>query len=178
MTSSLDRNQWLAIGLLVIIVAAMRLLPHPDNVTPIGALGLFAGAVLPTRAAWLLPVAALLIGDAFTGFYELPAMALVYLGFAGSAVIGRVLLARSRTVSRVAGSALCSALFFFVVSNFAAWLLYYPPTWAGLVECYVAAIPYFGHSLFGDALYTALLFSAWAFFQRYHAAASREAPAR
>ncbi|MGM0632933.1 MAG: DUF6580 family putative transport protein [Pseudomonadota bacterium] len=176
MTSSLDRRQWFAIGLLIVIVAAMRLLPHPDNITPVGALGLFAGALLPGRTAWLLPIGALLVSDAIGGFYALPAMMLVYLGFAGSAVIGRLLLSRQRTPSRLAGSVLCSALFFFLVSNFAAWMLYYPPTWSGLIECYVSAIPYFGRSLFGDALYTALLFSAYAFFERHHAASARLAP--
>lgn len=172
MNASLDRHQWFAIGLLIVIVAAMRLLPHPDNITPVGALGLFAGAVLPGRTAWLLPIGALLIGDAISGFYVLPAMVLVYLGFAGGAVIGRLFLSRRRTLPRLAASILCSALFFFVVSNFAAWMLYYPPTWSGLVDCYVSAIPWFGRSLFGDALYTALLFSAYAFFERHHAASA------
>ena len=49
---------------------------------------------------------------------------------------------------------------FYVVSNFGVWLFdaMYAKSLAGLVECYVAAIPFFGNALAGDAFYTGLLF--------------------
>lgn len=164
---NMEKSQLLTIVALIVVVAAMRLLPHPMNVTPIGALGLFAGAMLPSRMAWLLPIAALLISDMISGFYALPAMALVYLGFYCSAVIGRVWLARERTLGRLVGAVLASATVFFVISNLSAWLMYYPRTLEGFVQCYISAIPFFGRSLFGDALYTTLLFGTYEFVRRY-----------
>lgn len=163
----MDKSQLWTVVALIIVVAAMRLLPHPMNVTPIGALGLFAGAMLPSRMAWLLPIAALLISDMVNGFYALPAMALVYLGFYCSAVIGRVWLARERTLGRLVSAVLASATVFFVISNLSAWLMYYPRTLDGFVQCYLSAIPFFGRSLFGDALYTTLLFGTYAFVRQY-----------
>lgn len=164
---NLDKSQLWTIVALIVVVAAMRLLPHPMNVTPIGALGLFAGAMLPHRMAWLVPVAALLVSDMISGFYALPAMVLVYLGFYCSATIGRVWLARQRSPGRLVGAVLASATVFFVISNLSAWLMYYPRTLEGFVQCYLSAIPFFGRSLLGDALYTTLLFGSYEFVRRY-----------
>ena len=164
---NMDKSQLLTIVALIVVVAAMRLLPHPMNVTPIGALGLFAGALLPHRMAWLVPVAALLVSDMISGFYALPAMALVYLGFYCSAAIGRVWLSQTRSPGRLVGAVLASATVFFVISNLSAWLMYYPRTLEGFVQCYLSAIPFFGRSLIGDALYTTLLFGSYEFVRRY-----------
>ena len=45
----------------------------------------------------------------------------------------------------VAGATLGGALIFFFVTNFADWYFFnmYAKNWQGLVDCYVAAIPFF-----------------------------------
>ncbi len=146
--------------LLILIVAFSRLVPHPLNFTPIGALGLFAGAYLLDRRSWMLPLCALLLSDFFIGFYEPVAMIFVYLGFALSAFLGRFLLSEKRVATRLGGAALCSAIMFFILSNFGTWLsgTLYPMSLAGLIQCYVMAIPFFGNTLLGDLFYTAMLF--------------------
>lgn len=48
------------------LVVLSAVLPHPDNVTPIGALGLFAGIYMRQRAFLLLPMIAALIADLTT----------------------------------------------------------------------------------------------------------------
>jgi hypothetical protein len=67
-------------------------------------------------------------------------------------------------VLRIAGAALASSVVFFVVTNFGVWVFgsRYPKTAAGLLACYVAAIPFFQNTLAGDALYTAVLFGGFA----------------
>ena len=85
-------------------------------------------------------------------------MAFVYAGFALSAVIGRLLLARKRTFTRFGSAVFINALIFYLVSNFPVWIVYYPNTMAGLVDCYVKGIPYFGYSLVGDSVFTVLIF--------------------
>src|SRR5262245_32453395 len=40
-----------------------RLAPHPPNAVPMGALALFAGACLPRKWAWLVPVAVFALTD-------------------------------------------------------------------------------------------------------------------
>ena len=44
---------------LIAVGAIYRLVPHPVNAVPMGALALFAGATLSRRWAWIVPVAAM-----------------------------------------------------------------------------------------------------------------------
>lgn len=148
---------------LVILVVVTRLLPHPMNFAPIGALGLFSGAYIMDRRAWLIPIAALLISDFFIGFYTPIIMLSVYVSFALSAILGRYVLSQKRSVIRIGGSAVASATILFVLSNFTLWStgLYYPLTVDGLMLCFIRAIPFYGYTLMGDCLYAAVLFGSY-----------------
>ena len=42
----------------------------------------------------------------------------------------------------------------------------YAHTAAGLIDCYVAALPFFRNTLFSDLVYTALLFGGFALLER------------
>jgi hypothetical protein len=152
--------------LLIAAVASLRLLPHPWNFTPIGALALFGGAMLrDKRAAFLLPLALLFAGDALLGFYRL--MPVVYGSFLLSVLIG-FLLRERRTAPRVAGAALLGAAQFYMLTNFAVWASggLYPRTAAGLAACYAAAIPFFRNTVASDLLCAGLLFGAFALAER------------
>lgn len=161
---------------LILLAVASRLLPHPPNFAPVAAIGLFAGAMFDRRAAWLVPFAALLLSDAVLGFYHPVSMFWNYAGFAACLLLGSSLLAPARTLPRFAAATLTSSVVFFALSNFGMWASgYYPRTFAGLVECYVAALPFFRNTLASDVLYTAALFGGWAVLR---AALRRPAPAR
>jgi hypothetical protein len=147
--------------LLIVLVVVARLLVHPFNFTPVGAIGLFAGGWCSPRVAWAVPLAALLISDAVGGFYDSVVMVFVYLGFLGGPVLGRLLLAKQRTVPRYAVAMLSAATVFYLVSNFGMWLSSsgsYPRTLAGLLDCYWAGLPFFRMTLVGDLFYSAILF--------------------
>jgi len=148
--------------ILIILAILSRLLPHPANFTPIGALGLFAGAYLTRQSAWLIPIAAMLISDFFIGLYHPVAMLFVYFGFIASAVIGRLILFHQRSIINLAGSALASAIIFFILSNLGVWFsgTLYPMNLTGLSECYLMAIPFFGNTLISQFVYVLLLFGA------------------
>jgi hypothetical protein len=57
---------------------------------------------------------------------------------------------------------------FFVSSNLATWGegLLYPMTFAGLMACFVAAIPFFGNTIAADLIGTAVLFGLGPVFER------------
>lgn len=152
---------------LAVLTAVVRLLPHPANFTPVGALGLFAGAHGRSRAALLVPLIALLAGDLLLGFYNPIIMAAVYGGFAVSVWIGHRFLRHSHASRRVAVSAVASSAAFFLLTNFACWLVgMYPRTLAGLGSCYAMGLPFFRNTLAGDLLYTAVLFGLYVLAQR------------
>jgi hypothetical protein len=163
----------------VFLAALARLIPHPPNFTPIGAIALFAAANLNKKwAAFLVPLLAMFVSDLAlelttrlgiysgwlaqsTGFHS--SMWVVYATMALVCALG-LLLRRKKTVLSVAGVVLAGSLVFFVVTNFGVWALdsMYPRTAAGLVSCYIAAIPFFHWTLLGDACYATVLFGGFA----------------
>src|SRR5258708_511804 len=137
---------------MIVLAAIARVLPHPWNFAPVGAIALFGGATFTSRrAAFLVPLVSLFVGDIFIGFHVL--MPVVYASFLVSVLIG-FWLRRGRSAPRIAVATLAGAVQFFAVTNFAVWVfgLTYPKTFAGLVACYVAGIPFFWNTLAGDAL--------------------------
>jgi pheromone shutdown protein TraB len=173
-------NKARLVALLVAIfaAAAMRLLPHPPNFSPIAAMALFSGAYLPKRVlAFVAPFAALLLSDAVLGFYA--GMNFVYFSFALTVLIGWAVASR-KTPLTIGGAAIASSVLFFVLTNFGMWLFsgFYPLTSAGLVACYVAAIPFFQNTLAGDLFFTALLFGGFALLERFLPAIRQPQPAR
>jgi hypothetical protein len=151
---------------MIVLASILRIVPHPWNLTPIGAMALFSGSLFRQRwIAFLLPLAGLFAGDIFVGFHKL--MLVVYASFAVSVAIGRW-LGENRTVARIGGAILLGALQFFVVTNFAVWAIggFYPRTSAGLAACFVAGVPYFWNTIAGDVLYAGILFAGFELAER------------
>jgi len=160
----------LLIVAMILFAAVIRILPHPWNLAPVGAMALFSGAVIRNRlTALAVPLLALLAGDLFIGFHIL--MPVVYASFLLSIVIGWWLGER-RTAPRIGGAVLLGAIQFFLITNFGVWMLLnsYPKTLTGLTACYIAGLPLFWNTLAGDALFSVLLFGALFLAERTHPA--------
>ena len=151
---------------IVMAAALSRLIPHPPNMTSVAAVALFGGAYFSDRRlAFLVPLAALFLSDLVLGFYG--HMAVVYSSFALIVCIG-LWLGKDRSVPRITAAALASSILFFLLTNFGVWAFdsLYPRTLDGLIDCYVAAIPFFRNTLQGDILYTLILFGGFALLER------------
>ncbi|MCU1292503.1 MAG: hypothetical protein JWP08_1353 [Bryobacterales bacterium] len=160
---------------LTVLAALLRLVPHPPNFAPVGAVALFGGAKIRGWQAYLIPLLAMAVTDPLRSLLEggYPAYSwgtvVVYASFLISVFLGRTFLRRSSTPARVAGVTLLGSIQFFAFTNLATWWAMpslYARTAAGLVECYVAALPFFGRTVLADLFYTAALFSAYALLTR------------
>ena len=150
---------------LTVLGAILRLLPHPPNFAPVGGMSLYAGARLRGWQAFVLPLVLMAVTDPLRGGYSV-ATPFVYLSFMISVWIGRRLQSTESPLRIGAACLVCSTQFF-VISNFGTWLgNWYPHTFAGLTQAYVAAIPFFGRTLAGDLFYTAVLFGLHAWLSR------------
>ena len=158
----------LAVLFVVIAIAARFLLlmvPHVWlNFTPVGASLLFFGARGPRKLRWL-PVVALAGSDIILNkfHYGYPVTPDLYITWAWyAAIVGLgVLLGRNQSGLRIFGASLATAISFFLVSNFAVWMVWdmYPKTFTGLIACYTLALPFFRNELVSDVLFTAILFA-------------------
>ena len=162
---------------MIALAAVLRVMPHPWNFTPVGAMALFAGAVVKDRrVAFISPLVALFVGDIFVGFHKL--MPLVYASFLVDVALGYWIRNR-RTVARISGVTALGAIQFFLASNFGMWAFFdsFPHTAAGLIACYVSGLPLFWNTLAGDAVYAALFFGAFALAERHFPILRQSSPA-
>lgn len=140
------------------------------NFAPVGALGLFAGARWRSGWALLVPAAVMLVSDLlmwpFLAAKGYPVFGwgtpVIFASFTAYALIGRS-MSRSSPAWLVAAP-FVGALQFFLVTNFAVWLGgdggLYAKSLSGLVQCYVAALPFFRSTLGGDLAFSFLFFGA------------------
>ena len=162
---------------LVFITALTRLFPHEWNFSPIGAIALFGGAYLWNKKyALLLPLLCLFISDLLlqgkflAGLAEYPAFfngtIWVYAAFLMIVGLG-IALFRNQKVSmpKVLGGAVLASIVFFVVTNFASWATdhqYYPvKNLSSLIYAYELGIPFFRGTLFGNLIWSGVLFGAF-----------------
>src|SRR5258707_4633594 len=166
-STALWPDLWADVALVAVLIGldvAARLMWHTPGVSPVAASALFAGMMLRRRAlAPVVPLAALLIGDAILGFYHWQVMAVVYAALTLPAVAG--ILTRHLRASRVVvPTVLACSLMFFVTTNFAvwAWSGLYSADMAGLIQCYVTGLPFLKYTIAGDLFWAAVLFGgAW-----------------
>ena len=159
---------------LIALAALTRLLPHPSNFTPIGAIALFGAAYFNRQ--WLMlavPFAALFLTDLFlnnviyrefqNGQFTLITSWWIYAAFALVMLVGFGLLGKKVSSIRVLGASLSASGIFFLVTNFSVWLEsgMYPQTAAGLGACFVAGIPFLGNTILGDLVFSAAMFGAY-----------------
>ena len=147
-------------------MAIFRLLPHWPNVSPVAAMALFGGAYFADkRMAFIVPFLALFLSDLFLGLHN--SMVFVYTGFALTVAVGFALKNRV-TVTNTLFAAVAASVVFFLLTNFGSWLMsgIYVKSASGLMQAYVAGIPFFQNSLLGNLAYTVIIFGGYWVLQR------------
>lgn len=144
--------------LLTLAGIASHALPHAMGVSTVGAVGMLAAAYLPKRLVLLPVLGTVLVVDAINGFYSLLAMSFVYLGHLAAAYAVTPVLATIK-VRSVAVAAIVSAVVFYLLSNLTPMAMgFYPSTFAGWVDCYVNALPFFLRGILANAVFGGLAF--------------------
>lgn len=156
---------------LIFGAAFCRMLNHPVNFTPLGAMMLFGGVQTKNyRLSILVPFVALFLSDLYldnfryhadqwTWFYK--GALWVYLAFAIVFLIGRIF--QPKLGWRLAITSISGSIIFFVITNLAVWYgsALYAQNTSGLLQCFVAALPFLQNSLFGDLIYSFAIFGVY-----------------
>ena len=158
------------IGMIVLAVG-VRLAIHffpgalPYNFAPVEAIALFGGAYFgDRRLAFLVPLAAMFVADAIIGLH--PLIPVIYACIAASVLLGARMRNRI-SVLAVAGYGLLGSLVFFAVVSFAEWMIGDTDYCrAGIIPCYVAAIPFLKNWLAGTLVWSAVLFGGFELMRR------------
>jgi hypothetical protein len=170
---------------LALLAGLMRLVPHPHNFTPVGALGLFSGARLQSWYAFAVPIAVMVLSDmVLQVFWNYPPFdPFVYGSILLNVLLGRW-LCRNGSAGQVGFATVLASGQFFLVTNFGAWLQLSSPAFgtytrdlSGLMASYAAAIPFmnteapplgfFGNMLLGDVTFVIVLIGLHAVLSRW-----------
>ena len=150
--------------LFVLLAVAVRFIPHPWMFTPVVGSLLFFGARGSRRHLWV-PFVLLAVSDVVLTrlVYSYPFTWDHYVTFAWYAAVlwlGTRMGAKTKWMP-VVGAALASSVSFYLLSNLATWAStdMYPKNLSGVMESYVAAMPFFRHALAGDLLFTLAMFA-------------------
>jgi hypothetical protein len=167
-------HNWNALGLDLLLVAfligfdvAARLLPHLPGLWPFAASALFAGRMMRTPGlAFVVPLLALTLSNTVLAGDDWRITMVVYAAIALPALLGP-LTRGARTIIAVPATMVACSLIFFVTTNFAVWAFgnLYSHDWQGLVQCYVAALPFLDKTVIGDLFWAAVLFGGAALIQ-------------
>lgn len=167
-----SRNFWIDCLVFVLLVAlggvGRHWLIELPNFTPMAAVGIFAGFYFRrVTVALLVPLAAMAIANVWLPIYGSLLIATVcYTAFFLPVLLPR-LLRRAPRMAQAAAYGLLPAIAFYATSNFAEWAAgsMYKRNFAGLIECYTVAIPFFRNNIAGDIFYLALVFGTYAIVQ-------------
>jgi len=147
----------------ILFGALLRVIPHPANFAPIGAIALFGGVYLKNKwQAIFLPIAAMFVSDIFIGFDDLQSRLIIYGTFLLIGLIG-LWIRSHKNILTVIGGSLSGSVLFYLISNL-VWLYpakMYPHTIAGQMQSYTNAIPFFRGTILGDLFYVAVLFGSY-----------------
>jgi hypothetical protein len=173
-----DLIQGLLIGFILILSALSRVFPHPWNFTPVIAILIFSAANIKNIYLKVaLPFIIILLSDLLIelntgqGFHSgTPVVYLSYLVVSAISFFGL----RKISFLNVFTTSILSSLVFFLITNFAFFypasetvnlaLGTYPHTIEGISASYTSALPFFRNALFGDLLFTGVLFGVYAIF--------------
>ncbi len=172
--------QFGVLTIIVLLAAFSRLFPHMLNFSPLGAIGLFGSAHFTKRwQVFLIPILATWLSDLFINniIYAAynPEFIWFYQGFYwqyGSyiliALLGIFLYSNKVIAQNVLIGAVGASLIFFFISNFGVWAgsNMYPKTLVGLLNCYLAGIPFMKGTLLGNLFYASVLFGGFYFLQK------------
>lgn len=173
----LKMRQWIVIGAVCIVSLCLRLIDSPiANLSSMAALALFSGTVLRHPAGLLLPLGIRALTDSLihlkTGYGFFPSWPFDYSAYALIWLIGLNIPRTGRwnigkRIVAVLGGTIASVLVYFLLSNFGVWLLWpetYPRTAAGLLDCFVKAIPFARGTILGNLIAAPAFYWAWFMF--------------
>ena len=169
----MKKNLFLIV-LFIAIIFFGRVFPHPYNFTPLIAVTLLSSYALSNKLLVItIPIFGFWLSDLFmnnfiyAGYYKDFTIfnsgmiwtygAIVLVAFMGSSFLNKI------STGKVVLASLSGSTIFYVISNFGVWAFspMYAKTLTGLVQCYSLALPFYGSSLMGDLIYSAILFGAY-----------------
>ena len=173
-----EKSTIILASLLVILAAVSRVIMYPDNFSPIIGMAIFAGAVFSDkRLAFILPIVAMLLSDVM---FETFNIATGFWGWGQLVGYGILILItflafsmKKQKPGYILAYSIGSSLIFFLLSNLSFFLIdnriyqLYTQDTTGLINCYIAALPFLKTGILADLVYSFTLFGTYHLVRNY-----------
>lgn len=170
----MERKEFVITLMIVVALAASRLIPHAPNFTSTLAGLIFGGAVLRKGIFAMFILAGYFVSDLLINniqyagdhagfqwtsqsFYWIyTAMILIYF-------ISRMFTNQVQNPFGILAISLSSSVMFFLMSNFGVWMerIIYSNDIQGLSACYLAALPFFSNEVAATLFFTCIFFGVY-----------------
>ena len=158
LSSLKNSTRYLVILFAVVLLIISRSLSFIPNFTPTISLIVFISIMFRNHyiLAFII-VLSQIISDYFLGYYS--SMLFVYLAYVSIAIASKHILKKLNFI-HVIGTSCISVLIFYLVSNYGVWQMMdlYQYNLNGLVQCYIAGIPFLKYSLISTLLYSTTIY--------------------
>jgi hypothetical protein len=151
--------------LFVVLAVAVhiRWVALPFSFTPVVAALLYFGARMPRKQMWIplvmLAASGVYLSRVTYGYPFTPDLLIIWTWYAAMMLFGGAVI-KGFSPLRIGAATLAGSISFFLVSNFAVWLVWnmYPKTLGGLMLCYAAGLPFFRNAIASDVFFSAAFF--------------------
>ncbi len=149
----------IAFGVLVVL-SASRFIPHPPNFTSLLALSFYIPVVFGVK---FIPavILALLFTDLIIGFHST-----MFFTMGSVFLIGIISKYFNHSIMIRLFGVLTGTLIFYILTNFGVWLNgSYGYNMAGLISCYILALPFFGYSVISTIIFSVVIETIYKFYK-------------
>jgi len=158
----------LIVASLITLAVGWRIINHDFQFAPnlelITVASVLAALIIGWKAAIIVPITSIILSDLIIGNSSIFVFTWGAFAIIG---LGALLLKKLNDMpkSQIAysfGFAIASSFLFFAITNFGVWAQgWYPATWAGLVDCFTMAIPFYRTMLIGNIIIVPAAVSVW-----------------
>ncbi len=180
----INNRQIIFTGILVLLATTCKYFFGPDldwsGFSPVIAIALFSGFIMKERnLSFVLPFVALLLSDVFiqflysvnlfpyAGFYS--TQWINYAILLASTLIGWML--KGRNLASLATGAIAAPTAYFLISNLSVWSssvqTLYPKTFAGLIACYEAGLPFYRNSIIATLVFLPIILISYNYITKH-----------
>jgi len=158
LSSVKSSTRYLVILFAVLLLIISRSLSFIPNFTPTISLIVFISIMFRNQyiLAFII-VLSQVISDYFLGYYS--SMLFVYVSYVLIAIASMYIL-KELNFMRTIGTSFISVLIFYLVSNYGVWQMMdlYQYNLNGLIQCYIAGVPFLKYSLISTLLYSTTIY--------------------
>lgn len=167
MNKSIAKKILLVLALVVIAVSwriinnNYTIAPNLELVTTVSVIG---ALILGIKFAILIPFLTMIISDYLIGNSEIFIFtwsAFIIIGISAT-ILRKFNNSPKKQVLYSGGFAIMASFLFFLITNFGVWAQgWYPATLAGLIDCFVLAIPFYRTMLVGNLIFVPSAVVVW-----------------